>query len=203
MKQPISMGIYGKQVSTKHGKEKSYQCEDLLWIDIQNGNEEALADLFLLYYDQLFNYGIKIIGNTEFIKDCIQELFLTIWDRRNYINEAYSVKSYLLSSLRRTVFRKLKKSRAIYDRNQKYAESFSQEVLNVEELMVYFEVKKEKKIKLEKAITQLGGRQKEVIYLKFYDGLSNAEIADVMGINRQSVYNHVSGAIQSLQEFIT
>jgi RNA polymerase sigma factor (sigma-70 family) len=197
------MGIDTKQVTTRHFKQKSQHYEDLLWADIQKGKEKALADLFLLYYDHLFNYGIKIVGNKDFIKDCIQELFLTIWDRRVYINEAYSVKSYLFSSLRRTVFRRLKKQRAMYERNQKYAEDFFQEVLNVEELMVYFEVKKEKKIKLEKAITQLGGRQKEVIFLKFFDGLSNAEIADVMGINRQSVYNHVSGAIQSLQEFIT
>jgi RNA polymerase sigma factor (sigma-70 family) len=52
------------------------------------------------------------------------------------------------------------------------------------------------------ALQSLSKRQKESVYLKFYDGLSNTEIAEVMGVNIQSVYNHVSEAIGEMQEFV-
>lgn len=198
----MGSGMSKNQLALKHYDVNFNKNENDLWLDIKDGNEQALADLFRLYYSRLYNYGMKIVTNQEFIKDCIQELFLTLWDSKNSINDAYSVKSYLFSSLRRTIFRKLKKNRTTYERNKKYVENHFTEPLNVEQLIVHFEVEQESKKQLRKAIDHLGGRQKEAIYLKYYDGLSNAEIADVMGINRQSVYNHVSGAIQRLQQFI-
>jgi RNA polymerase sigma factor (sigma-70 family) len=198
----MGSGMSKNQLALKNYDVNFNKNENDLWLDIIDGNEHALADLFRLYYSRLYNYGMKIVTNQEFIKDCIQELFLTLWDSKNSINDAYSVKSYLFSSLRRTIFRKLKKNRATYERNKKYVENHFTEPLNVEQLIVHFEVEQESKKQLRKAIDHLGGRQKEAIYLKYYDGLSNAEIADVMGINRQSVYNHVSGAIQRLQQFI-
>jgi RNA polymerase sigma factor (sigma-70 family) len=77
-----------------------------------------------------------------------------------------------------------------------------EEVYNIEELMIHFETDREKKSQLALALQSLSERQKEAVYLKFYDGLSNTEIAEVMQINVQSVYNHVSEAIAEMQEFV-
>ncbi len=198
----MGSGMRRNQLVLKQYDLSLKKDENELWLEIKQGNENALADLFRIYYSRLYNYGMKIVTNREFIKDCIQELFLTLWDSRNSIKEAYSVKSYLFSSLRRTIFRKLKKNRATYERNKKYVENHFHEPMNIEQLIVHFEIEQESKQQLRNALKNLGGRQKEAIYLKYYDGLSNAEIADIMGINRQSVYNHVSGAIQRLQQFI-
>ncbi len=35
-------------------------------------------------------------------------------------------------------------------------------------------------------------RQKEIIYLKFYEGLSTQEISNILNIKPQSVYNYIS-----------
>lgn len=173
-----------------------------LWISLKKGNEEALTKLFCIYYTPLFSYGIKIIPNEDVVKDCIQELFVTLWDRRTNINQAYSVKSYLLSSLRRTIFRKLQKQKNRYERNKKYLDDFFEDSLNVEQMIIHFEKKEQDLNKLKKAIDSLGKRHREAIYLKFYEGLNNSEIAVVMNINRQSVYNYVSDGICQLQSFI-
>lgn len=175
---------------------------DQLWSEIREGQEEALSKLFCLFYPQLFNYGFKMVPEQDFIKDSIQELFLTLWRKREHINEAYSVKSYLVHSLRRIILRNLAKKKNRSNRNQVYMDNFFEEVYNVEELMVYFETKQQKKEQLYRALESLSERQKEAILLKFYDGLSNTEIARIMGINQQSVYNHVSKAINKLQEFV-
>lgn len=176
---------------------------DQFWLGLKEGNQEALSKLFCKYYTLLFRYGYKIIPREDLIEDAIQELFLILWDRRETIDEARSVKSYLFCSLRRIVFRKLKKQKNRKERNRTYyIENLFGDLFNKEELMVHFETKCERREKLSDAIDGLSKRQKEAIYLKFYEGLSYKEIAYVMEINRQSAYNHISEAIRLLQNFV-
>lgn len=175
---------------------------DMLWSELQMGNKEAISKLFCLFYSNLYNYGYNIIPRRELVRDCIQELFLTLWNKREGINEPHSVKAYLISSFRRIILRKLKRHRNRKKRNQVYTDNFFEEPFNVEDLMVHFETQKELKKKLEEAMNSLSKRQKESIYLKFYQGLTTDEISLVMDVNKQSVYNHVSEAIANMQNYI-
>ncbi|MDZ7690786.1 MAG: sigma-70 family RNA polymerase sigma factor [Balneolaceae bacterium] len=175
---------------------------DKLWSELQMGNKEAISKLFCLYYSNLYNYGYNIVPRRELVRDCIQELFLTIWNKREGINDPLSVKAYLISSFRRIIFRKLKRHRNRKKRNQVYTDNFFEEPFNVEELIVHFETEHELRQKLKKAINSLSKRQKESIYLKYYQGLTTDEISQIMEINKQSVYNHVSEAISNMQNYI-
>ena len=181
-----------------------YKTDELssLWAAIREGDRESLSELFFVSYSWLFNYGYKIVPEAAFVKDAIQELFLTLWEKRDRIDEAQSVRAYMFSSLRRIIFRRMEKKKNRTRRNHTYEENIFKEIYNVEELMIHFETKQERKKELTQALQSLSKRQKEAIYLKFYNGLSNDEIARVMQINTQSVYNHVSKAIHSMQEFI-
>ena len=178
------------------------QRDTLLWRKIRSGDDEALAQLFRNYNNMLYSYGIGLVSNEFLVKDCIQELFLTLWDRRSYLNDAYSVRSYLLSSLRRIIFRKLRQSKGIYERNRVYIDNNAPEGLTYEEEIIQSEKEREIRRRLNSALRHLGKRQKEAIDLKFYNGFSNSEIAEIMGINNQSVYNYVSGALQRLQKHV-
>lgn len=183
-------------------KSGGNERDTLLWRKIRSGDDEALAELFRNYYNTLYSYGIGIVSNDYFIKDCIQELFLTLWDRRAYLNDAYSVRSYLLSSTRRIIFRKMRQKRGMYERNRKYIDNYAPEGPSFEEMIIQSESEQEARKKLTRALRHLGRRQKEAINLKYYSGFSNSEIADIMGINNQSVYNYVSGALQRLQKHV-
>jgi RNA polymerase sigma factor (sigma-70 family) len=173
-----------------------------LWLALMDGDQEGVSELFCVFYPTLFNYGYKIIPNEAFIKDTIQELFLRLWEKRASISGAESVKAYLFTSLRRLIFRKLEQRDHQIERNHRYQNNMFEDIYNIEELMIHFETDREEKDQLTRAMQSLNERQREAIYLKFYDGLSSAEIARVMGINIQSVYNHVSEAIQEMQEFV-
>lgn len=173
-----------------------------LWNSIRNGDKDSLSELFKAYYPGLFNFGFKIIPREQFIKDCIQELFLAIWEQRNTISEVNSVKSYLYVSMKRMVFSNLKKYRNYQNRNVKYAEQFPDEVTDFETWIITQENQIEYRVQLYEALQVLSSRQKEVIHLKYKDGLSNSEIASLLEINRQSVYNHVSESLKQIKCFI-
>jgi len=186
-----------------HSKIATEKRQDSdLWLDILKNDKVALANLFQLYYQRLYNYGRKLVSCEDFVKDCIQELFLTIWEQRATLSEAYSVKSYLYCCMRRTLFKNLKKKKNIKNRDCKYVSEFSEERFNIEERMIHGEIRTEYKYKLDRAINSLSSRQKEVICLKYYDGFSNKEIAHLMNIKCQSVYNHVSEALSVMQHHV-
>jgi len=178
------------------------QDESRLWTEVLQGNRQALASLFHLYHQTLFTYGCRIISNEEFIEDCIQELFLTIWEKHDAISQAKSVKAYLFISMRRTIFKNLRKQKNQQNRNIKYAEEKVDQSISIEDLLIEIEYLNEYQEKLEKALNSLSKRGREVIYLKYYNGMSNSEIASLMNIQRQSVYNHVSEAISEMQQLV-
>ena len=173
-----------------------------LWNSIRNESKLCLSILFDRYYPRLFNYGFKIVQSDEFVKDCIQELFLTIWEQRKTVSNVHSVNSYLYVSMRRTIFNNLRKSKNQKKRNTVFAEEFSEEEPHVETRIINKEFELEYNRQLKNALDDLSNRQKEIIELKYLDGLSNSEIASLLQINRQSVYNHVSEALKQLKYFV-
>ena len=173
-----------------------------LWKEVRHENQDALAQLFISTYSGLFQYGYRIIQNEALVKDMIQELFLNIWNKRNEISEAISVKSYLCVSLRRVLLRKIKRQRNRSRREFDYISTYKEETLNVEELIDKAEMEYQKKQRLMEALLSLTDKQKEAVYLKYFDGLSNNEISEVMNVNKQSVYNHISNAIRKMQNHV-
>lgn len=174
----------------------------LLWEKLQDGDKDAVSELFEKYYRPLLNYGLKLNPNQDLIKDSIQELFYSIWEQRHNLSEVEYIRSYLYVSLRRTVFRQAEIKKTRYERDKAYSEEFFQDVVNYEALMRKNEFKKKQKEQLKEALKLLSNKQKEAVFLKFYSGLNNTEIAQVMDVNRQSVYNYIYRAIQSLQSYL-
>ncbi|MEX0771751.1 MAG: sigma-70 family RNA polymerase sigma factor [Balneolales bacterium] len=182
------------------GKSASANSRQV-WSNIKTGNKDAFTQLYTLYYRQLYNYGYKIAPNEELIKDCIQELFLAMWNQRETENEIHSMRSYLITAMRRIILRQIKKQKNCHERNRQYIDDFFDGIHDAEDPDERYEVTFNQQ-KLSKAINSLSTRQKEAVYLKYYDGLSNSEISYVMEINLQSVYNHISGAVRQLQKLI-
>jgi RNA polymerase sigma-70 factor (ECF subfamily) len=87
-------------------------------------------------------------------------------------------------------------------RDHDYTNDTLMDYCNIEDMIIQFETENQKKQKLMEALLSLTSRQKEAIYLKFFDGLSNEEISKVMKVNKQSVYNHISKAIHTMQNYV-
>jgi RNA polymerase sigma-70 factor (ECF subfamily) len=105
--------------------------------------------------------------------------------------------------MRRTVYRQAKKHETWHKRDQSYSEETPKDMMNEEQLMILGEIEEEQNEHVRQALLRLSERQREVVFLKFYGGLSNEEISQVLGVNRQSVYNYIYRAITILQETLS
>src|SRR5215510_12343802 len=75
-----------------------------------NGNRESFSNLFRCYYPVLFQYGNKFCPDTCVLEDCIQELFIDLWQNGSNIR-VRSVKAYLLKALKYKIYKQYRDTR--------------------------------------------------------------------------------------------
>ncbi|KAA0988843.1 RNA polymerase sigma factor [Dyadobacter aurulentus] len=171
-----------------------------LWNRFRQNDERAFDELAKRRYRLLFNYATKFTKDTELIKDCIQDLFLELWYRRARLTDTSYVTVYLICALRNNLLRKLKVNTRLDDSADIAASCEGlTDNLTVETLLISSESISQKEREIRNAINRLPKRQQEVIFLKFYEGLSNEEIAQVMKIEPQTVSNFIYRAIGQLK----
>lgn len=173
-----------------------------LWIKLCEGDKKALTALFDRHFNALYSYGYRIISNTDLVRDSIQEIFYNLWKYRNNLNRPDSVEAYLFISLRRQLFRKKQNIKRRQDVDKKYFTEEFDVLLSYKVWQEALDLEDEKKEDLKKAIAELTPRQREVIYLKYFEGLSTKELAEILQIRAQSIYNLVHDALENLRTFL-
>jgi len=169
-------------------------CDARLWKRLKNGEQEALSQIFDQHILLLYSYGHKFTPDRELVEDCIQDLFAEVWEKKERLSDTDSIKFYLFKGLRRRIIRKLNESKMWTQRDlQPDPICFSHEDRIILNQLNQVQIKQ-----LNLALAHLSKRQKEVIYLKFYNRFTYDEIAEVMDINMRTVYNLASQAIASL-----
>lgn len=168
------------------------------WEQIKSGNKEVFTEIYQQNINSLYNYGLKINTNRVIIEDCIQELFIEIWTKRDKLaDNLYSIKFYLMKSLRRRILRMLSKS------NPSISPEDSKDSLiefSCEFEIIEKQTNQEKVTFLKESFKNLSQREKEAIYLKYYDDLSYKEIAAIMQITPKTAYNLVYKGIAKLKK---
>ena len=169
--------------------------EYVLWKEFKTGNLAAYALIYRKYFFVLYNYGRKLSDDQDLIKDCIQDLFIKIWDNRENLTDTTSIKYYLYTSLKRKLLDHL---RSPHLRN-KVDETLAEfEMLQLEDGDE--EISHWQKEKVLKALDKLSKHQQKLLHMKYYKNLSNKEISQELGITIQSVYNAVFKALQSIRK---
>jgi RNA polymerase sigma factor (sigma-70 family) len=167
------------------------------WSQTLDGDTNAFSNIHKELFDGLYYYALKLLGDSATANDIIQELFIKLWIKRNSIGQLKNVKSYFFISLRRQVLNHLRgiKTRSILlTAADELDIEFSPEeivIKNYESNLLHEN--------LMKLLNELPRRQKEVIYLHYFEEMDYGQIASVMGINYQSVLNLVQHAMKKLR----
>lgn len=169
-----------------------------LWHKMLEGDPAAFSGLLNSTYDLLFQYGNKFSRDRELVKDCIQDIYLEVWEKRSSLNGDIPPRAYLLASLRRRLNR-------VGQRNQALPfDSLDDVAFDMNYSIEYRLIRSEEDAQTAKRITYLLNalpkRQKEAVYLKFFLELDRDQIAAVMDIRPQSVSNLLQTAFKWLKE---
>ncbi len=179
--------------------------EERLLVAFKEGSRTSFDQIYDQLYPSLYNYGYRLCQNDELVKDCIQNVFIEIWQKRDRLEKIQALKFYLFKILRRKIFADLDQLVKAEKRLQLASLSRDDFFLHfrVGELETEHQIPEEHIRKLSKAIGNLTTRQKEAVMLKFYENLTYAEISEVMELKdakyaRQLVYRALDELRDSL-----
>jgi len=170
-----------------------------LWQLYREGDRLALGGLAERYYRVLRHYGLKFMVDEVVVEDCIQELFLQLWQNRLQIGDTESVKHYLLKALRNHIIQHIRTQKRVSYEELNWDTSVAEEA-DSESLLIHQESLSLLTKRIQNQLDLLPAREREVLYLRFYENLSVPEIAEVMQVNRQSVSNLLQKALGKLRK---
>lgn len=176
-------------------------ADQQIWLEFQAGSESAYANIYKNHTSLLYNYGLKLVKDKQLIKDCIQDLFVELWNNKHRLGAVKSIKSYLYKSVRRKLLSESSRNRMVLHQTEDHYTPF-EIVCSPERSLINTQNSEEQQAQLKQAMGQLTEKQREVIYLKYYDRLSYEEIADVMSISTKATYKIMGRAIHFLKQHI-
>ena len=173
-----------------------------LWYRLKSGDDDALSKLYNLYVHKLFSYGLKIHGDEYLVKDCIQEVFIQVIDKRKTLIITDSIAAYLFKSLRNKL---LEESRSKIRRTDiAKSISFGDEMneMSAEQSIVSSEEEQLRAKIIEKALKTLTDYQKEAIFLRYSQGFDYKKIAEILEIDIASARTLIYRSLKLVKESI-
>lgn len=171
-----------------------------VWDEFRKGSELAFTAIYKRYATDLYHYGERLTGNKQLIEDSLHDLFVELWRQRNHYEPVKHLKFYLLKSFRHRLLKNIR-------RNRRFAGLPVDE--NPHNIDVCFSVDiewpdaldtEERRRLILKTINGLSGREKQAVFLRFYDELTYEEIASLMEISTRSTYKLMYRALDALRK---
>ncbi|PHN05593.1 RNA polymerase sigma factor [Flavilitoribacter nigricans] len=173
-----------------------------LWQKLKDGHEDALEQIYREHVDALLRYGGQFCRDASLIEDCLHDLFVDLWRNREGLRDNDNIRPYLLVALRRKLIRQIGKLQKTQNERDTREVDFLAEPA-IDESIIGREISEANARALKQAMAQLSKRQREVLYLKYFEDMSYEDICEALGINYQSVRNLVSTGIKALRKYLT
>lgn len=173
--------------------------DETLWKGVMEGDREMFLALYRKYYHSLLFIGLKEIKDAHLVKDAIQQQFLYLWEKRGTIQMATNVRAYLITSFLRKLTADWKKSEKAGNLQVAWNNLSEEPLPTPEEKLIRKDEEQQLYGHLMSHINALPARQKELIMLKFYEGLSYEEIVQKTNLTHRTVYNKIHEALKKLK----
>lgn len=169
--------------------------EDLLFRKLAAGDRHAMAQLYETYKDAVYKKCFWFTKDHETASDLMQDCFVQLWQEKEHLQRADAPANYFKILCRNVILKFLSRQK-----NQKQVIS-NIAVLQQKSIDPYQVIReKEYEQQLSNCIEKLTPQRKIVIYLRRHTELSNQEIANYMGLTRETVKSHYSNSLTDLRK---
>jgi len=177
-----------------------------IWTLVSSGDHDAYGRLYVFYYKRLYNYGRKFTDDPIALEDALQEALLSVWTGRERLPQVDKPHTYLISTFRYILFRKLRRDHKVVRLTSveaaEAAETGEPE-FGIDQLLIRRDIESALRHRLQQALQTLTSRQREAIFLRFYEGLSYEEVAAIMDISVKATYKLMSRSLLQLKETLS
>jgi RNA polymerase sigma factor (sigma-70 family) len=176
------------------------------WQLFKQGDEATFAAVYRQHVQTLFRYGMSLRPDEAFVQDCLHDVFVEVWTKRERLGDTDSIKFYLIKSLKNRIFNQLEKQ-------QRLAPADAAPGFNPVETTTYATPSHEDDFirgqdethlldRLARCLDRLPPRQREAVQLRYFEGLDYRQVADILAVSQQSAYNLIFRALEELRKYL-
>ena len=183
-------------------KRYSKHPSDTPGTEVETTTEKVpLSRLYKDYYNPLLHYGLIILPDKKVVEDRIQDLFLWFLEDPLRINNVINIEVYLFQSLKQNLRRHLSnQNRRRKEIPEFHDDIYAEAVLSPEQEWIDEERAMYAKDWVAKRIAQLPVRQRQIVFLRYYQGLSYEDISEITSLKHQVLRNYLSRALKKMRE---
>ena len=158
---------------------------------IKRGDEKAFSTLFHSQYAKLFRIALLLIKDSDAANDIVQELFITIWKRKEQLGDPMTVERYLIVSVKHNSLR--------YNQTKQRECALTDCVkeLPYEETRT---MTKAQTTQLLNAVDALPARCRELFKLAIFSELTYNEVAEISGVSINTVKTQIKLGYSKLRK---
>ena len=169
--------------------------DSILLAQIQAGDPAAFEELFHTYHAGLCAFAFRCLGSREIAEDVVQEVFLFVWDRRQTLRLQTSLRGYLFAAVRNAALSYLRHQR-VEERSESHtADLFAAAAPSPEEELQIADLSDA----VRAAVDRLPTRCRLIFTLHRERGLTYGEIAEVLGLSRNTIEVQMGRALKALR----
>ena len=176
---------------------------NLIIKQLQDGNEKVFEQIVREYWPRMFKFALIYTQNNETSQELVQDAFLVLWNNRAILKDNTNLITYLMVVLRNKCLNLLEQTRI----RQLYIEEIDDETIYQRANLYVLQDEASQIVEsedlhkaIERALSKLPEKTREVFMLSRYDGLKNQQIAETKNISQKTVEYHISKALQILKE---
>lgn len=162
---------------------------------LKNSDKQVFEQLFRSCYVPLCNYAAGIVSDKDEAEDIVQQTMITFWEKRETIEIATSVKSYLYRAVHNQALNKIRHDKV----HQEYSKDVQSAGEQESEAASGKILQQEMQLKITEAINQLPEQCRTVFQLSRFENLKYVEIANHLGISVKTVENHMGKALRLMR----
>ena len=170
---------------------------------LQDGNEKVFEQIVREYWPRMFKFALIYTQNNETSQELVQDTFLVLWNNRAILKDNTNLITYLMVVLRNKCLNLLEQTRI----RQLYIEEIDDETIYQRANLYVLQDEASQIVEsedlhkaIERALSKLPEKTREIFMLSRYDGLKNQQIAETKNISQKTVEYHISKALQILKE---
>jgi RNA polymerase sigma-70 factor, ECF subfamily len=162
---------------------------------IREGRHDAFAEIVNRHSKRFYSIAYRLVFNKDDAEDVVQEAFIKLWEKRLNWNPDKEAKFT-------TWFYKIVINLCIDHNRKKKPEPLSEGIPVIDRHQGHDKLmqEKQKQVLLERFIRELPERQQLALNLCFYEGISNQEAAEMIGVNLKALQSLIMRAKMTLKE---
>jgi RNA polymerase sigma-70 factor, ECF subfamily len=157
-------------------------ADEALVAAIATGDQQAMRTLYNRHRVRVFRFAVRLVDDAASAEDIVSEAFIEVWRQADRFEGRSSVSTWIMSMVRFKAL-SVRRRRQEIELDEKVAEAVTDQSNTPEQILLEVD----RRAQLRACLTQLSPDHREIIDLVYYHGKTVEEVAEIVGVPKNTV----------------